>query len=113
MGGSKLMMLSGGIVDAGGGRPAGVSAYVVLSEGAGSRIFKVKGSEGAEAVSEFGAATTLDLKRFQREVEEDLKPMVERIRQAGGNAHIAKAATAWVCGLVRQHLKKVEGLEVE
>ncbi len=113
MSGSRLMMLSGGIVDAGGGRPAGVSAYVVLSEGTGSRIFKLKGDEGTHTVTEMGAATTLDLKRFQREVDEDLAPIVDRIRKAGGNAHVTKAKTQWVCGLVRDHLKAKEGLEVE
>jgi|SRR5215472_12469732 len=113
MAGSKLFMLAGGIVDAGGGRPVAVSAYVVLSGGTASRVFKVKGDDASPAIDELPSATTLDLKRFQLELEEDLRPTLERIRGAGGGAQIAKAAPAWVCGLLRKHLKEKEGIDVD
>jgi hypothetical protein len=110
---SKLMMLAGGIAEPGGGKPGSVSAYVVYSAGHASRLFKVKGPSTAPAVSELAAATTIDLKRFQTELAADLAPALDELRKAGGPGAVAAPSDAWVCGVVRAHLKSTEGLEVE
>jgi hypothetical protein len=98
---SKLMMLAGGQV--GGGDVGHLSAFVVLSAGTQSRIFKVVGSAAAPVVTELPAATTIDLTRFRRDVVDDLPR---------GGYGMATPDAAWVCGVVRSHLKKSEGLEV-
>ena len=105
---SNLMMLSGGIVEAEGT----VSAYVVLSAGHASRLFKVKGTGDAMVVTELQAATTIDLRRFEREVTADLEPTLEALKARGLSATIATPAKDWVCGLVREHLKTNQGLDV-
>jgi hypothetical protein len=90
----KLLMLAGGVVP---GSPRALGAYVVLSAGTQSRVFKVKGSE----VEELPAATTLDVKRFERELREDLGPALE------------KPPAAQVTDIVREHLHRTEGMDVE
>ena len=105
-------MLSGGIVEPGGGRPGAVSAYVVLSASRGSRIFKVAGPTDKPAISELPSQTTLDLGRFQSELGEDLEPALQEIRARGGNVSITTPSKDWICGVIRDHLKAVEGIEV-
>jgi len=106
------MMLSGGIVEAGGGHPGAVSAYVVYSAGRESRLFKVKGDAASPGVTELGAATTLDLKRFQGELDEDLAPTLAALKKVGAAVGVATPSSSWVCDVVRLHLKKTEGLDV-
>ena len=105
-------MLSGGIVEPGGGAPGAVSAYVVLSTSRGSRIFKVAGPTDKPNISELPSATTLDLGRFQTELGDDLEPALHDIRSRGGNAAITTPSKDWVCAIVRDHLKTAEGIEV-
>jgi hypothetical protein len=107
----KLMMLAGGIVEPGGGHPGSVSAYVVLSAAPASRLFRVRGPSNEAEVTELPSATTIDLQRFKRELEEDLQPALAQLRALGGAAAIAMPKADWVCGIVRDHLKK-EGLDV-
>jgi hypothetical protein len=106
------MMLSGGIVEAGGGHPGAVSAYVVYSAGRESRLFKIKGEATTPGVTELGAATTIDLKRFQSELEQDLAPTLAELRKIGAAAGVATPSSTWVCDVVRAHLKKTEGVDV-
>jgi hypothetical protein len=98
---SKLLMMAGGQSGAEGARL--LSAYVVLSAGTKSRVFKVHGREGALAVDELPAQTTLDIRRFQREIVDDLP-------EAGKG--MIKPDPEWVCEAVRAHLKKAEGIDV-
>jgi hypothetical protein len=109
----KLLMLAGGTVDPGKGRPATVSAYVALSAGRQSRLFRVSGAADSVKVTELAAATTIDAKRFQRELEDDLTPTLTALRAQGEPVHIVRPKDAWVTGLVRDHLKQAEGLEVD
>jgi hypothetical protein len=106
------MMLSGGIIEAGGGHPGAVSAYVVYSAGRESRLFKVKGSSSTPTVTELAAATTIDLKRFQTELAEDLAPTLSELEKVGAAAAVATPSGPWVCDVVRAHLKNTEGLDV-
>jgi hypothetical protein len=105
---AKLMMLAGGIVKAKEGVRA-LSAYVVLSAGHKSRIFKIRGAPDAPEVTELAAATTIDLKRFQRDLLEDLQPALKEAARPS----IDPAPGGWVCGMVRDHLKTTEGMDVE
>jgi hypothetical protein len=98
---NKLLMMAGGEVGKAGARL--LSAYVVLSAGTKSRVFKVHGKEGSLAVDELPAATTLDVRRFQREIVDDLP-------DAGKG--MTKPDAAWVCEAVRVHLKQADGIEV-
>ena len=78
-------MLVGGIVEPGAGAPGAVVAYVAVSGGpAGSRLFKVEGSAKAPVVSELPSATTVDLGRFDRDAQVELRPAIEAIEAAGG-----------------------------
>ena len=99
------MVLAGGIVERGAGQPALVSAYVVLNEGSKSRLFKVRGSADAPAVTELDSATTVDLARFRRELADDLDPALASIRAAGGSPSIAVPKPEWVTGVVDRYLK--------
>jgi hypothetical protein len=92
---SKLLMLAGAM--AGGGAPKDemVSAYVVLSEGAKSRLFKISGTVGAPRVDELDAATTLDLQRFRDETQKDL----------AGKGQLRPADGTWACETVRAFLR--------
>lgn len=113
---SKLFMLAGGIVERGSGAPAAVSAYVAFHPGPGkSRLFKVQGPADNPVVSELDSATTVDLGRFERELQADLAPALEEIRRQGGAgaAAIAKPKAAWVAEMVARHLRDAEGVAVE
>jgi hypothetical protein len=106
------MMLAGGIVEPGGGHPGSVSAYVVFSAGPASRIFRVRGPCNAADVAELPPATTIDLGRFKRDVEDDVKPALEELKALGAAAAVAAPKPDWVCDIVRAHLKK-EGVDVD
>jgi hypothetical protein len=97
---AKLLMMAGGQV---GGAEGTVSAFVVLSAGTKSRVFKVKGSAASPAITELEAATTLDIQRFRREVVDDLPR---------GGFGMVTPDSSFVCGIVRAHLKKTEGIDV-
>jgi hypothetical protein len=108
------MMLAGGIVEPGCGSPGGVVAFVAVSAGlAGSRLFRVDGPADAPVVRELEAATTIDLGRMQRDVERELKPVLDAIGALGGKAAITRPSSSWVCGKVRDHLAATEGLELD
>ena len=102
---SRLVMLAGGIVEPGRGEEGVASAYVVLSAGPNSRIFKVHGPTNALKVVELAGATTLDLQRFQRELEADLMPLLLSARAVGGAAALATPAEAFICAAVEFYLK--------
>lgn len=104
---TKLLMLSGGVV-AKGSTHGVLCAYVVLSAGHASRVFKVTGPSDAVKISELPAATTIDLKRFEREVAENLAP---EVHAAGPGASVAAPPSDWVCGLVAAHLNTAEGTD--
>ena len=107
-------MLAGGIVEPGAGAPGAVVAFVAVSGGPrGSRLFKVDGSASDPLVRELPSATTIDLGRFDRDAEAELRPAVAAIERAGGLSAIARPAAAWVCGHVQRHLLATEGLHVE
>lgn len=98
-------MLAGGIVDGGAGKPGAVSAYVAFNPEPGiSRLFKVSGPTSAPVVEELGSATTIDLGRFRRDLEEELAPTVQAIREAGGQAGIADPKPEWIASIVERHL---------
>jgi len=111
---SKLLVLAGGVVKMpkGGGIRA-VSAYVVLSAGPQSRVFRVRGTPDAAVVDEMPAATTLDIRRFQTELQNDLQPALDELRMHGHPVHIELSRPDWVCSFVKRHLKATEGLDVD
>jgi hypothetical protein len=100
---SRLFMLAGAVTQS--GDPAGerVSAFVVLSEGVKSRLFKVSGKTSAPTIEELGAATTLDVKMFREVAEREL-------RGAGWSGAIRPADGTWACEAVRLHLRCDLGL---
>lgn len=98
-------MLAGGIVEPGGGREPTVSAYVAYSAGRHSRIFRVHGPAGAVAITELSAATTIDSKRFQLELEAELKPALDAARALGAAVAITRPKDAWVMDHVKKHLE--------
>lgn len=79
-----------------------VSAYVVLSAGTQSRVFKVTGKTDSPQVDELPAATTLDIKRFQDDLQSDLFGM-------GPARAMNQRDKDWVSGVVRAHLDAIEG----
>jgi len=99
---AKLLMMAGGTAPGEAGSAGWVSAYVVLSAGAQSRVFKVVGKIDAPQIDELPAATTLDMKRFQDELKKDLY----------GMGVVRNADKDWVCDVVRKHLKASEGIDV-
>jgi hypothetical protein len=107
------MVLASGVVKAPKGGPRAVSAYVVLSAGAQSRVFRVRGLADAPKVEELPPATTLDVRRFQVELGEDLQPQLDELRAEGHPAHIDQPQPAWVTAFVRKHLESAEGLDVD
>ena len=107
-----LLMLAGGSVNPGKGKPPTLSAYVVLSGGGLSRIFKVSGVIGNTRVVELPSATTVDLKRFQNEVQNDLEPALDALRMYALPASLEQPMSSVVCAIVREHLKESEGLDV-
>jgi hypothetical protein len=108
----KLLVLASGVVNAPKGGPRAVSAYVVLSAGAQSRVFRVRGAAGSPSVDELPPATTLDLKHFQVELQEDLQAALDELRAEGHPVHIEPAKPDWVTDFVRRHLKASEGVDV-
>ena len=104
-------MLAGGMVEPGDGEPAMLSAYVVLAAGINSlsggplRVFKVKGSASAPHVVELSPATTIDMGAFERQVEGDLAPLLVAGRMADNAVSLATPDEAWMCDLVREHIK--------
>ncbi len=77
-----------------------VSAYVILSDGAKSRVFKLSGYKKSPRIDELDAATTLDLKRFQDAVKNDL----------GDEGTSSPLDKTWACEIVRIHLRADLGL---
>jgi hypothetical protein len=111
---SGAFMLVGGIVDPGAGQPGAVVAFVAVSGGrAGSRLFRVEGRASAPVVRELQATTTVDIGRFNHEMQSELQPAVLAVEEAGGKAAIAKPNPAWVCKQVRDHLQATEGLSID
>jgi len=100
----NLLVLAAGIVERGAGRPCMVSAYVVFREGTMSRLFKVRGDTDAPSVTEFDAATTIDLARFRRELADDLEPALAELRARGGSPAIAVPKPEWITAVVERHL---------
>jgi len=109
----KLLVLAGAVVNLPKGGARAVSAYVVLSAGAQSRVFRVRGAADAPAVEELPSATTLDVKHFQVELQDDLQPVLDELRTEGHPAHLETSRPEWVTAFVRKHLKETEGLDVE
>jgi hypothetical protein len=72
-----------------------VSAYVVLADGAKSRVFKLGGKTSAPVIEELSSATTLDLRRFQEESKKDL----------AGLGVLRPADASWASEVVRLHLR--------
>ena len=105
-------MLACGLVRSAGAERA-LSAYVVLSAGAATRVFRVRGPTSALAVEELPSATTLDIRRFQTELDEDLQPALRAARSSDPKARIELSHPEWVTGVVRKHLKDAEGVDVD
>lgn len=107
-------MLASGVVKApkGGGVHA-LSAYLVLSAGAKSRVFRVRGKPDDAQIEELAAATTLDVKRFQTDLEADLRPALDELRAEGYPAHVELSRAEWVAAILRKHLKATENLDVD
>jgi hypothetical protein len=108
----KLLVLASGVVKASGAGRA-ISAYVVLSAGAASRVFRVRGDPSAPSIEELPSATTLDIKRFQTELQEDLQPALAAAKSADPRAHVELTRAEWVCACVRKHIKELEGIDAE
>jgi hypothetical protein len=109
----KLLVLAGGVVNVPKGGARAVSAYVVLSAGAQSRVFRVRGAADAPTVDELPSATTLDIKHFQIELQDELQPALDELRAEGHPAHIEASRPEWVTAFVRKHLKDTENVDVE
>jgi hypothetical protein len=110
---AKLLVLASGVVKVPRGGPRAVSAYVVLSAGAKSRVFRVRGAADAPSVEELEPATTLDVRHFQTQLQSDLQPALDELRMKGDPAHIELSRPEWVTAFVRKHLKATENLDVE
>jgi hypothetical protein len=111
---SKLLVLASGVVKAPqGGGVRGLSAYLVLSAGAKSRVFRVRGTPDAPVIEELPAATTLDVKRFQTDLQQDLQPVLDELRAQGHPVHVELSRHEWVAAIVRKHIEETEGVRVE
>jgi len=107
-------VLASGLVEPGAGAPGAVVAFIAVNFGVGgSRLFKVSGPVDDPRVEELGGATTIDLGRFRRELEQELEPALEAMKHLGGAARITQPAQDWVCDYVRRHLRDREGVEVD
>ena len=106
-------MVAGGIVEPAAGQTGAVSAFVVLSESASVRIFKVRGPIPHVRVHELGSHEVVDLGRFQTEIHNDLEPMARDLEARGVAAGVATPSPVWVCGIVESHLKHTEGVDVD
>ena len=105
-------MLAGGIVRGGAGGEDMISAYVAVSAGRQTRLFRVGGTGAAAKVTELEAATTVDIRRFQTEIERDLAGALASSRATGAcgaAASIERPDDTWVIGFVRRHLEMTEG----
>ena len=104
----KLWMIAGRQVQGSDGRDR-FGAYVVYSAGRLSRIFSVRGTPNAPLVTELAAATTIDMRRFEAELEKEIRS------EAGDQAAapVTRPAEALVCGIVKEHLKTAENLDVD
>jgi hypothetical protein len=109
----KLLVLANGVVKVPHAGARAVSAYVALSAGAQSRVFRVRGAVDALRVEELPAATTLDIQQFQTQIQSDLQPALDDARAEGHPAHIELSRPEWVCVYVRNHLKATEGIDVD
>jgi hypothetical protein len=109
----KLIVLANGVVKVPHAGARAVSAYVALSAGASSRVFRVRGPVDAPGVEELPAATTLDIQHFQEQIQEDLQSVLNDARAEGHPAHIELSRPEWVCVFVRNHLKATEGIDVD
>jgi hypothetical protein len=109
----KLLVLANGVVKVPHLGARAVSAYVALSAGAESRVFRVRGAVNAPSVEELPAATTLDVQHFQTQIQADLQAALDAERAGGHAAHIELSRPEWVCVHVRNHLKQTEGVDVE
>ncbi len=110
----KPIMLVAGIVEPGAGSPGAVVAFVAVNFGLeGSRLFKVAGPTTAPRVEELPGATTVDLGRFNRELEQELQPVIDAIKALGGAAAVTRPAAEWVCRQVRNYLKEHEGIDID
>ena len=109
----KLLVLANGVVKVPHVGARAVSAYVALSAGAKSRVFRVRGSIDAPRVEELPAETTLNVQHFQTQIQADLEPELQGARAEGAPAHIELSRPEWICVFVRNHLKATEGLDVE
>jgi hypothetical protein len=107
-------VLAAGIVEPGAGSPGAVVAFVAVNFGvAGSRLFKVSGPTDAPKIEELEGATTVDLGRFRRELEQELQPALDAIRSRGGRAAISEPAQTWVAARIRDHLQSTEGIALD
>jgi hypothetical protein len=109
----KLIVLANGVVKVPHFGARTVSAYVALSAGTKSRVFRVRGAVDAPAVEELPAATTLDIQHFQTQIQSDLQAALDAERAEGHAAHIELSRPEWVSVFVRNHLKATEGIDVE
>ena len=108
---AKLIVLAEGVVKGPSG-PRAISAYVALSAGPQSRVFRVRGAADAPFVEELPAATTLDVRRFQVELQDDLRPALDALREEGHPASVEACGPDTSASAVREHLKATEGLDV-
>jgi hypothetical protein len=92
---SRLLMMAGAVATGADPATEHVSAYVVLADGPKSRVFKLSGKTSAPTIEELNAATTLDIKRFQEELANDL----------AGLGPLRPADKVWACEIVRVHLR--------
>lgn len=101
----RMMVLASAGVEAAGNAPF-VTGFVVVSEKLGSRIFKVSGPAPGPTVTELPPATTIDLARFQRQVSNDVEPLLEAKRDNGEAAAMTTPADDLLVDAVTAHLQK-------
>jgi hypothetical protein len=90
---SKLFLL-GGMVSTDADPHA--SAYVVVSEGRKSRVYRISGPVREPKIEEGQAGTTFDSERFRLESERDL----------AGRGELKPVDPTWACEAVRIHLRR-------
>lgn len=107
---SKLLMVAGGIVEAGPGLPGAVSAFVVSSSARGpTRLFRVHGPVDTVRVEELPPDTAIDVIELQARLHRDLEPVVRDLKKRGGQAGVASPSETWLCELVLAHLAAEQG----
>jgi hypothetical protein len=107
---SKLLMVAGRQVQGSDGKVR-LGAYVVLSAGRMSRVFSVRGAATDLRVEELPSATTIDMRRFESEIDRDLG--AGEGPPSGAAVTSSRPPDAVVLAAVRAHLKKAENLDVE